>query len=186
VGRPATALAGTLTPETVVITVTDHKIVGKVAQTSPLCLNIPATPDRTGLVQLERHRQSPGLRCATTRFYHSLLKTLDTGPITHHVNIVRNANGMFAYVTVGGLNEIEVLRTDDFSKVATIPTGKLRHGIWPSGDGTRAYVGLENDDKIAVLDTVGQASQALVYVANAIPTASGGWRCGNGSDAGRA
>jgi hypothetical protein len=25
--------------------------------------------------------------------------------VTNHVNIVRNANGMFAYVTVGGLNE---------------------------------------------------------------------------------
>ena len=33
----------------------------------------------------------------------AVLKTLDTGPITNHVNIVRNANGMFAYVTIGGL-----------------------------------------------------------------------------------
>src|SRR5262249_14224846 len=111
----------------------------------------------------------------------SLLKTLDTGPITNHVNIVRNANGMFAYVTVGGLNEIQVFRTDDFSKVATIATGKLPHGIWPSGDGTRVYVGLENEDKLAAVDTLtnkviaesplGQAPQALVYVPNAIPAA---------------
>ena len=68
----------------------------------------------------------------------NLLKTLDTGPITNHVNIVRNANGQFAYITVGGLNEIQVYRTDDFTKVATIPVGKLPHGIWPSGDGSRA------------------------------------------------
>jgi hypothetical protein len=55
-----------------------------------------------------------------------LLKTLDTGPITNHVNIVRNANGMFAYVTIGGLNEI-MFRTDNFAQVATIPVGKLPH-----------------------------------------------------------
>ena len=61
---------------------------------------------------------------------------------------------MFAYITVGGLNEIQVYRTDDFSKVATIPVGKLPHGIWPSGDGTRVYVGIENEDRIAAIDTL--------------------------------
>jgi len=106
------------------------------------------------------------------------LKTIDTGPITNHVNIVRNVNGMSAYVTIGGLNEVQVYRTDDFSKVATIPVGKLPHGIWPSGDGTRVYVGLENEDRIAAIDTltnqviatspIGQAAQAVVYVPNAI------------------
>ena len=113
----------------------------------------------------------------------ALLKTLDTGPITNHVNIVRNANGMFAYVTIGGLNEVKVFRTDNFEQVATIPTGKLPHGIWPSGDGRRVYVGLENEDKVAAIDTlkneviatspVGQAPQALVYVPDAVPAASG-------------
>jgi len=110
------------------------------------------------------------------------LKTLDTGPITNHVNIVRNANGMFAYVTVGGLNEIKVFRTDNFAQVATIPVGRLPHGVWPSGDGTRVYVGLEIDDKVAAIDTlkneviatspIGQAPQALVYVPDAVPAVS--------------
>jgi YVTN family beta-propeller protein len=113
----------------------------------------------------------------------ALLKTLDTGPITNHVNIVRNGNGMFAYVTIGGLNEIKVFRTDNFELVATIPVGKLPHGIWPSGDGTRVYVGLENEDKVAAIDTlkneviatspIGQAPQALVYVPDAVPAMSG-------------
>jgi YVTN family beta-propeller protein len=113
----------------------------------------------------------------------ALLKTLDTGPITNHVNIVRNANGMFAYVTIGGLNQIKVFRTDNFEQVATIPVGKLPHGIWPSGDGTRVYVGLENEDKVAAIDTlkneviatspIGQAPQALVYVPDAVPAMSG-------------
>jgi len=61
--------------------------------------------------------------------------------------------------------------------------GKLPHGIWPSGDGTRVYVGLENEDKVAAIDTLkneviatsptGQAPQALVYVPDAVPAASG-------------
>ena len=96
---------------------------------------------------------------------------------------MRNANGMFAYVTIGGLNEIKVFRTDNFAQVATIPTGKLPHGIWPSGDGTRVYVGLENEDKLAAIDTlkneviatspIGQTPQALVYVPDAVPAMSG-------------
>jgi YVTN family beta-propeller protein len=112
----------------------------------------------------------------------ALLKTLHTGPITNHVNIVRNQNGMFAYVTVGGVNEVQVYHTSDFSKVATIPVGKLPHGIWPSGAGTRVYVGLENEDRIAAIDTltntviatspIGQAAQAVVYVPDAIPAMS--------------
>ena len=113
----------------------------------------------------------------------AVLKTLDTGPITNHVNIVRNANGTFAYVTVGGLNEVKVFRTDDFSQVATIPVGKLPHGIWPSGDGSRVYVGLENADALAAIDTltnkviatvpIGQAPQAVAYVPNAVPEGDG-------------
>ncbi len=109
----------------------------------------------------------------------SLLKTLDTGPITNHVNIVRNARGQFAYVTVGGMNEVQVFRTDDFSKVATIQVGKLPHGIWPSGDGSHVYVGLENDDQLIAIGTltnqiiatvpIGQGAQAVIYVPNAVP-----------------
>jgi YVTN family beta-propeller protein len=96
---------------------------------------------------------------------------------------VRNARGQFAYVTVGGLNEVKVFRTDDFSLVATIPVGKLPHGIWPSGDGARVYVGLENDDKLIAIDTltnkviatlpIGQAPQAVNYVPDAVPEGDG-------------
>src|SRR5260370_39189208 len=84
----------------------------------------------------------------------NVLKTIDTGPITNHVNFARNNNGTFAYVTVGGLNEVKVFRTDDFSLVATIPVGKLPHGVWPSRDGSRIYVGLENADALTAIATV--------------------------------
>src|SRR6185369_6645999 len=112
-----------------------------------------------------------------------VLKVLDTGPITNHVNFARTAKGQFAYVTVGGRNEVQVFRTDDFSKVATIPVGKLPHGIWPSGDGSRVYVGLENEDRLVAIDTltnkviatvpIGQAAQAVNYVPNAVPEGPG-------------
>jgi DNA-binding beta-propeller fold protein YncE len=47
-----------------------------------------------------------------------------------------------------------VFRTDSFAKVATIPVGDLPHGLWPSGDGTRIYVLLENGDRLVAIDTL--------------------------------
>jgi YVTN family beta-propeller protein len=92
-------------------------------------------------------------------------------------------NGQFADVTVGGLNQVKVFRTADFSLVATIPVGKLPHGVWPSGDGTRVYVGLENNDLLTAIDTltnrviatvpIGQAAQAVAYVPGAVPQGDG-------------
>jgi YVTN family beta-propeller protein len=175
-------VCSSFSPETEVITVADHRIVGRVPQASPFCPNIAATPDSKQVWFTLKDTGKTQVFDAQPPF--TLLKTLDTGPITNHVNIVRNAKGMFAYVTIGGLNEIKVFRTDNFEQVATIPVGKLPHGIWPSGDGTRVYVGLENEDKVAVIDTltnqviatspVGQAPQALVYVPDAVPAMSGG------------
>lgn len=168
-------------PETVVISTADHKIVGKVAQPSPFCPNIAASPDGK---QVWFTLKDVGKAVAfDARPPFAVLKVIDTGPITNHVNFARTAKGQFAYVTVGGLNEVQVFRTDDFSKVATVPVGKLPHGLWPSGDGTRIYVGLENADQLAVIDTasntvvanvpIGQAPQALTYVPNAVPTGAG-------------
>ena len=174
-------VCSSFTPETEVITVADHRIVGKVPQASPFCPNIAATPDSKQVWFTLKDTGKTQVFDGQAPF--ALLKTLDTGPITNHVNIARNANGMFAYVTIGGLNEIKVFRTDNFEQVATIPVGKLPHGIWPSGDGTRVYVGLENEDKVAAIDTlkneviatspIGQAPQALVYVPDAVPAVSG-------------
>lgn len=174
-------VCSSFTPVTVVIRVADHRIVGRVAQASPFCPNIAATPDGkqiwftlkdTGVTQVFDARPP-----------FAMLKTLNTGPITNHVNFVHNTNGTFAYVTVGGLNEVQVYRTSDFARVTTIQVGKLPHGIWPSGDGTRVYVGLENADELTAIDTltntviatvpIGQAPQAVVYVPGAVPTGDG-------------
>lgn len=109
------------------------------------------------------------------------MATLDTGPVSNHVALLDNAQGSFAYVTVGGLNEVKVFRRNraDPKLVTTISVGQMPHGIWPSGDGSRVYIGLENGDQVQAIDTetnkviatvpVGQAPQALVYVPNAVP-----------------
>jgi YVTN family beta-propeller protein len=81
------------------------------------------------------------------------ITSINTGPITNHVNFARTRQGTFAYVSVGGLNVVKVFRTDDFTTVATIPVGKLPHGVWPSGDGSRIYVGIENADELVAVDT---------------------------------
>ncbi len=168
-------------PETVVISVADHRIVGRVKQASPFCPNIAATPDGAQVWLTLKDVGKTMVFNAWPPF--NVLKILDTGPITNHVNIAHNARGTFAYVTVGGLNEVKVFRTSDFAEVAQIPVGKLPHGIWPSGDGTRIYVGLENDDALAAIDTIsnkviatvaiGQAPQAIAYVPNAVPSGDG-------------
>jgi len=174
-------VCSSFTPETAVVSVADHKVVGKVKQESPFCPNIAAAPEGD---QVWLTLKDVGKTMAfSARPPFNVLKVLDTGPITNHVNIVRNAHGRFAYVTVGGLNAVLAFRTDTFEQVARIPVGELPHGIWPSGDGTRIYVGIENGDSVTAIDTlenkvvatipIGQAAQAVVYVPNAVPAGQG-------------
>lgn len=168
-------------PEVDVITVTDHTIVARVKQDSPFCPNIAATPDGKQVWFTLKDIGRTEIFNAQPPF--ELLKSFDTGPISNHVNFVHNANGTFAYVSIGGLNEMKVFRTDSFAQVATIPVGNLPHGVWPSGDGSRIYVGLENADSLAAIDTmtnkvianipIGQAPQAIAYVPNAVPEGAG-------------
>src|ERR1700736_1447226 len=164
-----------------VISVANHKIVGMVKQASPFCPNIAATPDGKQVWFTLKDTGRTQVFNAKPPF--NTLKILDTGPISNHVNIIHNAHGTFAYVTIGGLNEVKVFRTDDFSQVATIPVGALPHGLWPSVDGTRIWVGLENGDAVTAIDTltnkvigttaIGQAPQALTYVPDAVPSGDG-------------
>jgi YVTN family beta-propeller protein len=99
------------------------------------------------------------------------------------VNFAKTAAGQFAYVTIGGSNEVKVFKTNTFEQVATIAVGALPHGLWPSGDGTRVYVGLENADSAAVIDTttnkvvanvpIGQGPQGVAYVPKAVEKGDG-------------
>jgi YVTN family beta-propeller protein len=173
-------VCSSFTPETVVIDTRNHEIVGRVKQLSPFCPNIAASPDGEQVWMTLKDVGKVMVFAARPPF--QVLRVIDSGPITNHVNLVRTPRGQFAYVTVGGLNQVKAYRTSDFAEVATISVGDLPHGIWPSGDGSRVYVGIENGDAVTAIDTAtnrviatipnGQAAQALVYVPQAAPTAS--------------
>ncbi len=175
-------VCSSFTPETKVVDVKTHEIVATVPQASPFSPNIAATPDGKEVWFTLKDVGKTQVFRAEPPF--EVVATLDTGPLTNHVNIVRNKNGQFAYITVGGENVVKVYTTGDNPKLVTsIATGELPHGIWPSGDGTHIYVALENGTGMNVIDTLtnkivarisgGQSSQALVYVPNAVPSGNG-------------
>jgi YVTN family beta-propeller protein len=175
-------VCSSFTPELAVIDTASHQIIKRVSQTSPFCPNIAVSPENdevwitlkdVGKVQVFRAKPP-----------FEQIALLDTGPITNHVNFANNRNGKFAYLTIGGANEVKAYRRGAKPElVATIPVGDLPHGIWQSGDGTRVYVGLENGEHAVAIDTlsnkvianipIGQTTQALVYVPGAVPNGDG-------------
>lgn len=175
-------VCSSFTPETVVISTRGHETVGRVAQVSPFCPNIAASPDGEQVWLTLKDVGKVMVFAAKPPF--QVLRVIDTGPITNHVNFVHTPRGQFAYVTIGGRNIVKAFRTFDFENVAAIPVGDLPHGIWPSGDGSRVYVGIENGNAVTAIDTAdnrviatiptGQAAQALVYVSEAAPTQTSG------------
>lgn len=175
-------VCSSFTAELAVIDVASHQIVKRLPQQSPFCPNIAVSPENDEVWITLKDIGRVQVYNAKPPFDQIAL--LDTGPITNHVNFVNNRNGKFAYVTIGGANEVKAFRRGRKPElVATIPVGNLPHGIWPSGDGSRVYVALENGEMAAAIDTVsnqvianipiGQTTQALVYVPNAVPNGSG-------------
>jgi YVTN family beta-propeller protein len=175
-------VCSSFTPELAVIDVASHRVIKRVPQASPFCPNLAVSPENDEVWITLKDVGKVQIYSAQPPFAQKAL--LNTGPITNHVNLVTNSNGRFAYVTIGGLNAVKVFRRDSVPLlVATIPVGNLPHGIWPSGDGSRVYVALENAVSAAVIDTrsnqviatvpIGQTSQALVYVPNAVPEGTG-------------
>lgn len=175
-------VCSSFTPELTVVDVLSHRIVKRLPQASPFCPNIAVSPENDEVWITLKDVGKVQVYSAKPPFEQKAL--LDTGPITNHVNFVNNPNGKFAYVTVGGMNEVKAFRRGATPElVATIPVGNLPHGIWPSGDGSRVYVALENGDMAVAIDTlsnkvvasipIGQTTQALVYVPNAVPNGSG-------------
>ena len=164
------------TPELCVIDTKTHEVVARVPQASPFCPNLAVSADGKQVwFTLKDSGKTQAMEAAPP---FAILGTIDSGPITNHVTTVDDSAGHFAYVTIGGLDEVKVYRREPpFEQVATIPTGALPHGIWGSPDGSRVYIGLENEAKVQTIDTatntiiasipVGQLPQALVYVPNA-------------------
>ena len=180
--KPYGYVCSSFSPETVVIDTQSHKIIGRVQQESPFCPDIAATPDGKQVwLTLKEIGKNQVINAAPP---FNTIAVLDTGPLTNHVNIARKSHGQFAYITVGGLNVVKVFTTDEHpQQVASIATGALPHGIWPSGDGTRIYAGLENANAVVAIDTLsnqvvstiatGQSPQGMLYIPNAVTNSSG-------------
>src|SRR6266478_1367853 len=175
-------VCSSFTPELAVVEVASHKVVKRLPQVCPFSPNIAVTPENDEVWITLKDVGKVQIYSAKPPFAQKAV--LDTGPITNHVNFVNNRNGKFAYVTIGGANEVKAFRRGATPElVATIPVGELPHGIWPSGDGSRVYVALENGEHCVAIDTmtnkvtakipIGQTTQALVYVPNAVPSGSG-------------
>lgn len=97
-------ISSSFNPETDVVSVATHSIVARVKQASPFCPNIAATPDGSKVPFTLKDTGKAEVFDGKPPF--TVLKVLETGPITNRVNIIHNANGTFAYVTVGGLLEM--------------------------------------------------------------------------------
>jgi YVTN family beta-propeller protein len=175
-------VCSSFTPELAVIDVASHKVVKRLPQVSPFSPNIAVTPENDELWITLKDVGKTQIYNAKPPFEQK--SVLDTGPITNHVNFANNGKGKFAYVTIGGANEVKAFRRGATPElVATISVGELPHGIWPSGDGSRVYVALENGEHCVAIDTqtnkvianipIGQTTQALVYVPNAVPNGTG-------------
>lgn len=175
-------VCSSFTPELTVVDVASRQIVKTLPQASPFCPDISVSPENDEVWITLKDVGKVQVYKAKPPFEQTAL--LETGPITNHVNLVNNRNGKFAYVTIGGTNQVKVYRRGPNPElVTTIPVGSLPHGIWPSGDGSRVYVALENSEQAIAIDTltnkvvatipIGQTTQALVYVPNAVPTGDG-------------
>jgi YVTN family beta-propeller protein len=183
------------TPELDVVDMQSYEVVARVPQASPFSPNLAVSCDGTEV--WFTLKDSGKVQVMNSEPPFRILSTLDCGPICNHVSLVENANGKFAYVTVGGENVVKVYRRGEKPALfATIATGDLPHGIWKSGDGTRVYVGLENQDAVIAIDTLankivatiptGQQPQALVYVPGAVQNGDGTTNLVPLGDAGKA
>jgi YVTN family beta-propeller protein len=165
-----------------IIDTATYQVIAKVSQLSPFSPNLAVDQDEVWFTL----KDSGKTQVVSAEPPFQTLATLATGPISNHVTFITNAAGRFAYVSVGGTDQVLAYHREAGTApklVATIKTGDLPHGIWGSGDGRRIYVGLENGDAVQAIDTMtnrilatipaGQLPQALVYVPNAVSSDAG-------------
>jgi len=101
-------VCSSFTPELAVIEVASHKIVKRLPQVSPFSPNIAVTPENDEVWITLKDVGKVQIYSAKPPFEQKAV--LDTGPITNHVNFANNRNGKFAYVTIGGTNEVKAFR----------------------------------------------------------------------------
>ncbi|HEX8271495.1 MAG TPA: beta-propeller fold lactonase family protein [Longimicrobiaceae bacterium] len=177
------------TPELDVVDRATGRVLRRVPVVSPFSPNLAVTAD--GSQVWMTHKDVGKVTVVDGRTWE-VIRVLDTGPVTNHVNFAGPGGGTriggasagdFAYVTVCLENAVKVYRRSDQSQVATVEVGACPHGVWASGDGSKVYVGLQEGDAVDVIDTrtntrvgripMGQSPQALVYVPGAVPGGAG-------------
>lgn len=174
-------VVSSFTPEVDVIEVASRRIVKRIPVTSPFSPFLQFTPDYK---EMWMTHKDVGKVTRIDTATLEVKQVIDTGLVTNHLGFARTARGTLAYVSVGGENVVKVYSTGAHAALLdTIPVGALPHGMWPSDDGSRMYVGLENGDGVDVIDTasdkviaripVGQAPQALVYLSNSVKQGKG-------------
>ncbi|OCA03559.1 YncE family protein [Akkermansia glycaniphila] len=169
-------VCSSFTPEVDVVDKTTYRVIKKIPVISPFSPNIYTSPDGK-LVALTHKDVGKVTVIDTSR--NEVIKVFSTGAITNHVSFAQTGERLLLAVTVGGENCVKFFDVaDDYKQIATIPVDVLPHGLWPSPDGRRLYVGLEYSDMVQVINLenmtvsasikIGQSPQALVYAQNAV------------------
>lgn len=166
------------TAELDVIDTRTYEVVKRIPVVSPFSPNLAITADGA---EIWMTHKDVGKTTVIDARRMEVTHVLETGAVTNHVNFAQTSQGRLTYITIGGENVVKVYKHRNGAPelIATIPTGALPHGIWPSDNGSRIYVALENGDAVDVIDTTlqkviaqiktGKMPQALVYVSNASP-----------------
>lgn len=119
----------------------------------------------------------------------TVVGVLDTGAESNHPNFAIVNGTTYGFVTVAATNETKVYSQNSPSEMPVFFTsirasGIEPHGIWGSPDNTRMYWVNEHSDTMDIVDTssmsivasvpIGQESQALIFVAGAVPGSATG------------
>lgn len=174
-------VANSFNPVLEVFDVASHALMKRIPVVSPFVPFVQVSPDGSDVWLT--HKDVGKVTRVDARTLE-VKEVIDSGPISNHLGFGTVDGETLVYVTIGGENVVKVYKSGEKTQlVATIPVGALPHGIWGSEDGSRIFVGLENGDKVDVIDTaeqkvvaeipVGQAPQALVFVPGAVPEGAG-------------
>jgi YVTN family beta-propeller protein len=117
-----------------------------------------------------------------------VISVLNTGAETNHPQFAYPNGITHAFVTVAALNETKVYLQPSPHEPPTYltsirSTGIEPHGLWPNPANTRLYIANEHSDTVdivnlhtlKVIDTleIGQETQAVIYVSDAVPEGGG-------------
>ncbi len=174
-------VCSSFSPETVVIDTTSKQIVGRVKQESPFCPDIAATPDGKQVWLTLKDIGKVMVFNAKPPF--AVLKSFATGAITNHVNIAKTPAWPVRLCDGRHRKCREGVPHRRFHPGRDGPGWSAAARAMALGDGSRIYVGLENADAVAAIDTatnkviatipIGQGPQGVAYVPGAVPSGTG-------------